>query len=216
MPERKSYAQFCGLARSLDHVGDRWTLLIVRELLLGPATFAELLRALPGIATNLLTRRLRNLRLDGLATRSPEPRRSKAVTYELTERGRDLEPAILALIRWGSFWMTSEPGDDRVDPRWAPLALRALLADPHVTSPRGALLLGVEGEQATVIIDQNGRRVLADAPQRAPRAHVRSSLPTLLAVASGALPAEGILETVYGDEVFIHAALTPWRALGRA
>lgn len=209
MLERKSYAQFCGLARSLDHVGDRWTLLIVRELLLRPATFAELLRALPAIATNLLTRRLRDLRLDGLVTRSPEPRRSKAVTYELTERGRGLEPAILALIRWGSIWMATGPGEDRVDPRWAPLALRALLADPNVASPRGALLLDVEGEQATLNIDRDGRRVLAGPPQRAPRAHVRSSLPTLLAVASGALPAQGILDLADGDEAFAHAALTP-------
>ena len=208
MPERKSYAQFCGLARSLDHVGDRWTLLIVRELLLGSATFAELLHALPGIATNLLTRRLRELGVDGLVTRSPQPRRSKAVTYELTERGRGLEPAIVALIRWGSVWMAAGPGDDRVDPRWAPLALRALLADPNVTSPRGTLLLDVEGEQATVSIDQDGRHVYAGAPQRAPRAQIQSSLPILLAIASGALPAQGTLDIVNGDTAFAQAALT--------
>lgn len=209
MAERKSYGQFCGLARTLDHVGDRWTLLIVRELLLGPASFGELLHRLPGIATNLLSRRLRDLEADGLVVRSAQARRSKAVSYALSERGRTMEPVILALIRCGSIWMSSGPGDDHVDPRWAPLALRALLTDPHLAAPRGALLVDVDGQQVVISIDRAGRHVEAAEAPAAVRARAHGTLPTLLAIASGVLPAQRHLQVVDGDEAFAHEAIAP-------
>ena len=136
MSERKSYRQFCGLARSLDRVGDRWTLLIVRELLLDDRTFRDLQASLDGISPTVLTQRLTELADDGLVARNEAPRRSKNVTYRLTDGGRALEPAILELIRWGSRWMLQGPGDDRTDPRWAPLALRALLDGHPSRRPR--------------------------------------------------------------------------------
>jgi DNA-binding HxlR family transcriptional regulator len=209
MAERKSYRQFCGLARTLDHVGDRWTLLIVRELLLGSASFGELLQRLPGIATNLLSRRLRDLEADGLVVRSSHAQRSKAVSYALSERGRTLEPAVVALIRCGSIWMSSGPGDDHVDARWAPLALRALLADPRLAAPRGALLVDVDGQQVVITIDRAGRHVEAAEAPTAVRARAQGTLPTLLAVASGALPAQHHLRVVDGDEAFAHEAIAP-------
>lgn len=179
--ERKSYGQFCGLARALDRVGDRWTLLVVRELLLEDRSFRDLERALPGISPSLLTKRLAELGTDGLLARNDAPRRSKAVTYRLTEAGRSLEPVILELIRWGSTWMFCGPGDDRVDPRWAPLALRALLEGR--TSRRGRLHVDVDGVPVT--IDSTRGRVHVRAGHHGrPDAHVAATLPALLAVAA--------------------------------
>lgn len=92
----KAYPLPGPVARALEVVGDRWTLLIVRELLLGPARYAELARALPGIPTNLLAERLRLLEQEGVARRSPTRR-----GYELTAKGRDLAPVLASLAAWG-------------------------------------------------------------------------------------------------------------------
>ena len=185
MGERKSYAQFCGLARSLDRVGDRWTLLIVRELLLGDRTFRELEHALTGVSPSILANRLADLAEDGLVERNQAPRRSKNVRYGLSDAGRSLEPVILELIRWGSRWMTSGPGDDHVDPQWAPLALRALLQG---RSPgRGRVHVDVDGVPLTVA-GIAGRRQVSAGHHGRPDATVAAGLPMLLAVAAGLQP----------------------------
>ena len=90
---RRSYDQYCGLARALDVLGERWTLLIVRNLLLGPQRYSELLRGLPGITTNLLAKRLREMEAEGIIDRTG----GATDAYRLTEVGRSLEPAIHAL-----------------------------------------------------------------------------------------------------------------------
>ncbi len=101
--KRRSYRQHCGIASALDVVGDRWTLLIVRELLyLGPRRFADLARSQPGLAPNLLTRRLRELEHAGILTRSALPPPASATVYQLTARGRQLEPVLRALLRFGT------------------------------------------------------------------------------------------------------------------
>src|SRR5687768_10280070 len=91
---RRSYRQFCGLARALDVVGDRWTLLIVRELLVGQRRFGDLQAGLPGIATNLLTKRLRQLEQDGLVARQLDDDPARGVGYVLTARGAELRNTI--------------------------------------------------------------------------------------------------------------------------
>ena len=98
---RRVYSQFCGLAQALDVLGERWTLLVVRNLLLGPLRYSDLLHGLPGITTNLLAKRLKEMAEAGIVekTRLAEGRRSAA--YRLTSRGRELEPAIHALGSWG-------------------------------------------------------------------------------------------------------------------
>src|SRR3989337_2325555 len=112
---RKTYGQYCGLAKALDHIGDRWTLLVIRELLLGPRRYSVIREALPGIATNLLADRLRDLERDGLVSRTDG-------TYELTEVGRGLEPAIYDLVQWGGLWMHSRPRSDTFRPEWLVIA----------------------------------------------------------------------------------------------
>ena len=100
MPTSRSYQDACGIARGLDVLGERWALLVVRELLLAPQRFRDLRRALPGVSSNLLTDRLRELEAYGVLTRRPLIPGGPAV-YELTESGRELESVVLALGAWG-------------------------------------------------------------------------------------------------------------------
>lgn len=198
MAERKSYGQFCGLARSLDRVGDRWTLLIVREVLLGDRTFRDLQTALSGISPSLLTQRLAKLAADGLVVRNEAPKRSKSVEYRLTDAGRSLEPVIIELIRWGSRWMLDGPGDDQIDPRWAPLALRALLEGQP--SRRGRVHLDVDGVEVTVAGSARGRRV-TPGHEGGAEATVAAPLPVVLAIAAGAMTLQSSGAELSGDAV---------------
>ncbi|MDP9869141.1 MULTISPECIES: winged helix-turn-helix transcriptional regulator [Streptosporangium] len=108
----REYGQFCGLARALEMVGERWMLLIVRNLLSGPQRYGDLRKGLPAIPTNILSTRLKRLEEAGLASRRALPHPERAVVYELTDYGRDLEPALIALGRWGARTMTEpRPGE---------------------------------------------------------------------------------------------------------
>jgi DNA-binding HxlR family transcriptional regulator len=98
----RTYGQYCGLARALEVVGERWSMLIVRDLLVAPKRFTDLLRGLPGIPTNGLTARLKELEDDGIVRRRALSQPERAVVYELTEYGRELEEAVDALGRWGA------------------------------------------------------------------------------------------------------------------
>lgn len=98
----RSYDDPCGVARALDVVGERWALLVVRELLLGPKRFTDLADGLPGVSQNVLAQRLRDLEAAGVVARRRLGPPSGQRVYELTERGQDLEPAVMALARWGS------------------------------------------------------------------------------------------------------------------
>jgi DNA-binding HxlR family transcriptional regulator len=102
MPTRRSYGDACPIARALDVVGERWALLVVRELLLGGQRFSDLRRALPGASTNMLTDRLRELEAHGVIRRRMLPPPAASWVYELTQRGRGLEPALESLGAWGS------------------------------------------------------------------------------------------------------------------
>lgn len=120
---RRSYAQYCGLAKALDVVGERWTLLVVRNLLLGPLRYSELLRGLPGITTNLLAKRLKEMEEHGLLERIRAAGEG-GQAYRLTEVGRALEPAVHALGRWGWRWMGNPAADEHRSLEWLMVALR--------------------------------------------------------------------------------------------
>lgn len=111
-PKRHPYNQWAPDARALDLVGDKWTLLIVRDLVSGPRRFVELQRVLPGISTEQLRSRLNRMVNDGLLTRQRYREVPPRVDYELTDRARDLVPVIGALARWGSRWAWSAPNPD--------------------------------------------------------------------------------------------------------
>ncbi|MDQ6674853.1 MAG: helix-turn-helix transcriptional regulator [Chloroflexota bacterium] len=101
MPSR-TYGQYCGFARALEVVGERWALLIVRDLTVGPRRFTDLRRGLPGIPTNVLAARLKELEIDGVIQRSVLPRPSAGVVYELTAYGAELEDVVFRLGVWGA------------------------------------------------------------------------------------------------------------------
>jgi DNA-binding HxlR family transcriptional regulator len=98
----KTYNDPCGVARALDLVGERWALLIIRELLLGPKRFSDLSRGLPGISQNVLSQRLRGLEHAGIVRRGRLGPPAGVSAYELTDLGARLEPVLLALAGWGS------------------------------------------------------------------------------------------------------------------
>ena len=120
--KRRCYRQFCGVARALDVVGERWTLLVVRNLLLGPRRYSDLLRELPGITTNLLAKRLAELEEAELIERRTLAAPAPAVVYGLTATGAALEPVIMELGRFGGRYMDRPRRGDRVDLGWALLS----------------------------------------------------------------------------------------------
>jgi DNA-binding HxlR family transcriptional regulator len=150
----KSYQQYCSVARALDVVGDRWVLLIARELLaLGPSRYSDLKRGLPGIATNLLAERLKVMEADGLIERYDAPPPIGTNLYQLTERGRALQDVLHALARWGLERMPAgAQAEDAVQPQWTAL-LGALELSPHV-SPDIEVVIGVEtgGEAVRAVL----------------------------------------------------------------
>jgi DNA-binding HxlR family transcriptional regulator len=122
---RRTYGDRCGIARALDRVGERWALLVVRELLLGPKRFTDLRAGLPNLGPDILSQRLRDLEQAGIVQRGKLPPPAASHIYELTERGQELEPVILGLGRWGS----QEPfpeGEAELGPDSAVLALKTM------------------------------------------------------------------------------------------
>jgi DNA-binding HxlR family transcriptional regulator len=110
---KRAYGQFCGLVRALEIVGERWALLIVRDLLVAPKRFTDLRQGLPRIPTNILSLRLRELEAAGVVRRRVLPRPSGAVVYELTDHGNALEDVVLRLGRWGAKSL-GEPGPEDI------------------------------------------------------------------------------------------------------
>jgi DNA-binding HxlR family transcriptional regulator len=127
MSPRRSYDQYCSAARALDAVGDRWTLLIVRELLAGPRRYTDLHADLPGVSTDVLASRLKDMERDGLTSRRRLPPPGAAYVYELTGRGRQLLPVLQALGEWGAPLLEERLPTDAVRAHWFALPLlRAL------------------------------------------------------------------------------------------
>lgn len=110
----RSYHQLCGLAYALDMVGERWTLLIIRELMPGPRRFTDLMDGLPGISTNLLSGRLKSLEERGLIRQRVLPPPAGSTVYELTPLGEALEPSLLELGRWGSQFVPQAQEEDKL------------------------------------------------------------------------------------------------------
>ena len=133
MVGKRTYGDPCGIARALDVVGERWALLVVRELLLGPKRFTDLRSGLPHVGPDVLSQRLRELENAGVVRRGKLPPPAGSRVYELTDRGRELEPVILGLGRWGSRApFPAEPGELGVDALM--LALKTLF-DPVRADP---------------------------------------------------------------------------------
>lgn len=183
----KTYGQFCALARALDIVGDRWTLLIVRELLVGEASYGGLQRGLPGVATNLLAERLRLLEGHDIVERRGT---GKATRYRLTARGHDLQDAVHSLVRWGAPEMGRGAAGDAFHPGWLVVALGALASPSDVQS-----LLGVAVDGTVVIVDtRTGDARLAEGIDEAD-VSIEAGAETALALAAGLVPLSGAVSS---------------------
>lgn len=146
----RPYGQYCALARGLDVIGDRWVLLIVRELLVGPRRYGELAHGLPGIATNLLADRLRTMQANGLVARTDDDR------YQLTERGEGLREVVAAIGRWASPLMEGIADGDSFRSYWIAHPVAALF--PGVDPARPELSIEVRcGDEPMTIHCAEGR-----------------------------------------------------------
>lgn len=153
LPDRKSYYQVCPMATALDFIGDRWTILILRELLGGSARFHELRDGLPGIATNLLSERLQRLEADGLVRRIDA---HNTVLYGLTKQGAGIRPTLEELGYWGARLPQVTPSVHDRSIRAIAMALQSILARAGDALPaeRMVVELEVDGEYIEVILDQ--------------------------------------------------------------
>src|SRR5215467_1592900 len=153
----RSYGQYCALAKALDVVGDRWTLLIVRELLLRePCRYTDLREGLPGIATNLLAERLKQLEQSGVISREEAPPPIATAVFRLTERGRDLERVIFQLGTWGAPLLADAPKTDRFRPHWLALCVRNCLRDHEPRRPLTTIEIRTGSGEPLTIEAENG------------------------------------------------------------
>jgi DNA-binding HxlR family transcriptional regulator len=183
MSPRRSYDQYCSAARALDLVGDRWTLLIVRELLAGPRRYTDLHADLPGVSTDVLASRLKDMERDGLTTRRRLPPPGAAYVYELTGRGRGLLPVLQALGAWGAPELGERRPTDAVRAHWFALPLLRALEGEGLVEVRLE-----EGEFHVHAGMEEGGLVYGEGPApREPDARLVLDVDTCTAVAQGEL-----------------------------
>lgn len=152
----KSYDEYCAMAKALDVVGDRWTLLIIRELTFrGACRYTDLRNGLPGIATNLLADRLRELEQAGVVAREEAPPPVATTLFHLTPRGKELRPVLDNLARWGVPLMIEQRPGDAVRSHWLAGALELMLSDRRPEAPPLTIELQT-GDQPIVLEARNG------------------------------------------------------------
>jgi DNA-binding HxlR family transcriptional regulator len=202
MTVKRRYRDSCGIARALNVVGERWTLLIVRELLLGCQRFSDLQTGLGRIGPDMLAARLRELESEELLARRRLPAPADRTVYELTDRGRALEPVIHALGRWGSEVQLGD-APPPLSPAAAVVAMQTMY-EPGPRLPRGAVALRLDGHEFEL---RPGPRTLAAraGPSAAARATIETDPGTLAAVLWHGLDLDRAVAggdlTVDGDEL---------------
>jgi DNA-binding HxlR family transcriptional regulator len=204
-PKRHPYDQWAPDARALDLVGDKWTLLIVRDLATGPRRFVELQRVLPGISTEQLRSRLNRMVADGLLTRQRYREVPPRVDYELTERAQALLPVVGELARWGYAWAWGPPREgERVDVTAVFRLAPGLLRPPADLD--GAVELRVD-DRAYVLTAQRGAVTVREGEAEGAAARVHGDREAWVA----ALGPEGRLDALAleGDRALAEALLTP-------
>jgi DNA-binding HxlR family transcriptional regulator len=155
------YPQFCALARAAEIIGERWTLLIIRELLLGPKRFGDLLDHLDGMSPTLLTSRLTELIESNVVRKITLPRPVNAQLYELTEIGREIQPAIRELIRWGGRFLFPPVPGDTFEPDWVLLGLDAIAKRTPVPHVNIGLVVthGIKSAPFTIAGGESGTKI---------------------------------------------------------
>ena len=172
----RSYDQFCALARALDLVENRWTLLIIRELFARDSRYSDLRDALPGIATNLLAERLRQLQEAGVIEAYDAPPPVRATVYRLTPRGRELRPGDPALVTWGVPLLATGQGDDAFRTQWLVMPVRILFDGVDVADLAPLTVLVEAGnEPSTIEVSREGLWMELGPPYPSHRSRSRAS-----------------------------------------
>jgi DNA-binding HxlR family transcriptional regulator len=180
MPAKRTYGDRCGIARALDVVGERWALLVVRELLLGPKRFTDLRSGLPHVSPDVLSQRLRELEESGIVRRGKLPPPAGSRIYELTERGHELEPVVLELGRFGSV-APFPPGEAQIGVDALAIALKTLFA-PDAADGLDATYELRLGEDRFRVRVAGGRLDIARGSAEAPDATIQTDPGTLATV----------------------------------
>ncbi|HET8756159.1 MAG TPA: winged helix-turn-helix transcriptional regulator [Solirubrobacteraceae bacterium] len=175
---RRTYGDRCGIARALDLVGERWALLVVRELLLGPKRFTDLRAGLPNIGPDVLAQRLRDLEASGIVARATLPPPAASHVYELTDWGRELEGVVLGLGRWGSR-APAPSADAPLGPDAAMLALKTMFAPTDGLTARYEVRFGDNVYDVRV---DGARLDIARGPSERPDATIATDPGTLATV----------------------------------
>lgn len=181
---RRTYAQYCALAHALDIVGERWTLLIVRELFAGPQRFSDLLQTLPGIGNGLLATRLREMQESGLIETVELPPPAAIRVYQLTSTGRQLDEAVTALGRWGAGRLAAPTPNLHQHPLWLlqSLAARTRRSSVHMSALN--IDVQLDGQRHHLRI-RSGRAVAGRGPHHEPQACIYSTSEILYALSRG-------------------------------
>ncbi|MBY0322996.1 MAG: helix-turn-helix transcriptional regulator [Reyranella sp.] len=206
------YPQFCALARAAEIVGERWTLLIVRELLLGPKRFGDLVERLSGVSPTVLAGRLNALIESGIVRRATLPAPFNAQTYELTPVGLALKPAIRELIRWGGHFLFPLRPDDTVEPESVLLGLEAIARQTPTPARAIALRVTQDGKSASFLVQGGPNGTTLGRGDGPASATIETRFDTLLRLLSTALPLE---QAVAEKLVRVEGSLAAARSLPR-
>jgi len=215
----RSYEQYCGLAQALDLVGERWTLMIVRELMAGPRRYTDLADGLMTVPTNVLAARLREMQANGLVRRRRLPVPAASIVYELTEDGESLLDAVTELARWGMRRLPATTEKRPFRAHWLVLALRARFDSVAATGVSETYEFDIAGDAAISfeLADGEGRASVGSTLD--PAVRITADADTLIALTGGAIGGPEALARgarIEGDPVAIERMqkILPTRALG--
>lgn len=210
---KRPYGQYCGFARALEMVGERWALLIVRDLLVGPKRFSEIERGLPGIPTNILTARLNELEDSGLLRRTVLARPARGVAYALTEDGAALEEPVLALGRWGAQHLGEPRPDETVTEDSIAMALRTTFRPETAGKAKVTYLLRLGPIEVHARV-RNGAISVGRGPVENPDLVIETGPAMKLLMAGEISPAEALkkkLVKIAGDPKLLHRFAATFR-----
>src|SRR6266511_5519257 len=190
----KKFDQYCPMAHALSLVGDRWSLLVVRELLHGPKRYTDLTNGLPGIGTNILAARLRDLEQAGVVQKRKLPPPAPATVYELTEYGSGLNEAMYALARWGARSLGPPGPDDELYPEWGVNAFPALFNAEAARGLTETYVLKIDGDVFSVQLEDGRMHASVGAVEDAD-VTIEIDMPMLFRLAGGELSPREALKT---------------------
>jgi len=189
----KRFEQYCPVAHALCLVGDRWALLIVRDLLHGQKRYTDLLEGLPGIGTNILAKRLRDLEEAGIVAKHKLPPPAASTVYELTDYGRGLEEVFYALARWGARSLGPPGPGDELYPEWGVNAVAALFLPDAARGLTETYILNVDGDVFSVELDDGHMHSSPGAVEN-PDVSIETDMPTFFRLAQAQLTPRAALK----------------------